>query len=151
MKASPKSLRKISVKFARYAIAVGRSGIHHRGVYAVEDIPAHRRVVEYTGRRITREQAARLSDPKDVYLADVSLFAVIDGRVGGNGAEFINHSCEPNLKPRRSKGRLYFVSLRAIRAGEELTFRYAYPVKLRRIPCRCGARNCRKTFRISLG
>jgi hypothetical protein len=28
---------------------------------------------------------------------------------------------------------------------------YKYSIKLRRIACRCGARNCRKTFMVEFG
>jgi uncharacterized protein len=75
----------------------------------------------------------------------------IDGRIGGSGAEYVNDSCEPNLKPKRTAGHLFYCSRRKIRSGEELTIDYNYSKKLRRIPCRCGARNCRKTFMVEFG
>jgi SET domain-containing protein len=142
-------LRRISPKFTRYALGVGRSGIDSTGVYALADIPARRRVIEYTGRRLTRIEDAHLRFPKDVYVAGTPRSS-IDGAVGGNGAQFINHSCDPNLTTLRTGNRMFLFSHRKIRAGEELAYRYAYPFKLRRIPCRCGARNCRKTLRLIL-
>jgi hypothetical protein len=45
---------------------------------------------------------------------------------------------------------LLFFSRRKIRAGEELTWKYRYPVKIHRVPCRCGARRCRGTLRYIL-
>jgi SET domain-containing protein len=84
------------------------------------------------------------------YLARLNSRYILDGIVGGSGAEFVNHSCEPNLLTRRSRDRLFFVSRRNIRAGEELTIDYCYPIKLRRVPCHCGAKRCRGTLRFIL-
>jgi uncharacterized protein len=141
------TLRRISPKFTRFALGVGRSGIDNTGVYALKDIPARCRVIEYTGRRLSRVEDAHLKFPNDIYVAG-TLRGSIDGAVGGNGAQFINHSCDPNLTAVRTRNSMFFRSRREIRAGEELSWRYAYPFKLRRIPCRCGARNCRKTLRL---
>lgn len=41
--------------------------------------------------------------------------------VGGSGAEFINHSCDPNFKWRRIRRRLFYYGRRKIKVGEELT------------------------------
>jgi uncharacterized protein len=141
-------LRRISPRFTSYGLGVGRSRIHGTGVYALENIPPGRRIVEYVGRKLTHGQAARLKFPKDMYLAKNKLGSVIDGRIGGNGSQFINHSCKPNVKFVRSRGRIFYETLRGIQAGEELSVRYGYPSKVRRVPCRCGARNCRGTLRL---
>jgi len=56
---------------------------------------------------------------------------------------YSNHSCDANLGMR---GEITFVSMRDIRAGEELTHDWAttddddYSVE-----CKCGAPDCRKT------
>ncbi len=142
---------RVKSKFARYRLRVARSGIHRFGVYTLEEIPARRVVVEYTGKRLTGGQASRISPEKDIYLADLTKgVSVVDGGVGGSGAQFANHSCNPNMMKKVIRDRLFFVSLRNIRIGEELTWSYGYPHKLRRVPCRCGSRNCRGTLRLIL-
>lgn len=141
---------RIDPKFARYRLRVGPSRIHRHGVFALEDIPAHRRVIEYTGRRLSTAAANRIDPPQDAYLAHVNDRFVVDPSVGGSGAEFINHSCNASLEFRRIRGRLFYYSRRKIRAGEELTGNYRYPIHLRRIPCHCGARNCTGTLRYIL-
>jgi uncharacterized protein len=120
-------------------------------VYVLEDIPAGRIVIEYTGKRMSWAKASRVPFEKSIYLANLKRGYSIDGRIGGSGAEYVNHRCEPNLKPKRTPGHLFFRSRRKIRSGEELTMDYRYSIKLRRIPCRCGARNCRKTFMVEFG
>jgi len=141
-------MRRIAARFTPYALGVGPSGIQGRGVYALEDLPAGKRIIEYAGRKLTRMQAARLEFPKDMYLAHNGRGYLVDGRISGNGSQFVNHSCVPKLKFVRSGGRIFYETLRSIQAGEELTVRYGYPTKLRQVPCRCGARNCRGTLRV---
>lgn len=150
MKGQRVALPRIKRRYARYRLRVDRSGIQGLGVYSREGIPARRVVIEYSGRRLGSWEAAKMPFPQDIYVADLKNGYVVDGRVGGSGAEYANHSCKPNLKIRRIGERLFLVSLRKIRAGEELTWNYRYPVNLRRVPCRCGARNCRGTFRLTL-
>ena len=43
----------------RERLALRRSGIHGRGVFAREHIPAGTRLIEYTGERITQEEGDR--------------------------------------------------------------------------------------------
>jgi len=138
---------RINPKFAGYRLRVGRSPIHRYGVFALEDIPAGRKVIEYSGKRLTVTQADRMHASKDGYLATLSSLWVVDPSIGGSGAEFINHSCNPNLKWRRVRGHLFYFSRRKIPKGEELTGDYGYPLKLKRIPCRCGVPTCRGTLR----
>ena len=53
-----------------------------------------------------------------------------DAQLKGNAARFINHSCEPNLRPQFLRTSTVFPQVglfakRNIEAGEELTFTYA--------------------------
>jgi SET domain-containing protein len=119
-------------------------------VFALEHIPGGRQVIEYRGKRLSIKEAAKIRPPEDSYLAWISGGVYADARWGGSGAEFMNHSCQPNLRQRRVGGHLLFFSRRKIRAGEELTWNYHYPIKLRRVPCLCGAPRCRGTLRYVL-
>ena len=69
--------------------------------------------------------------------------------MGGSGAEYINHSCGPNLISRIMKGHILYMSLRRIRAGEELTVDYHFSKNEETTPCHCNAKNCRKTINLS--
>ena len=141
---------RIDPRFAQYRLRLGRSRVHGYGVFALEEIPPGKRVIEYTGKRLTRAQADRIGCPRDGYLAAVSSRYVVDPSVGGSGAEFINHSCDANLTWRRIGGRLFYFSRRRIRVGEELTGDYGYPIELKRVRCRCGSPKCRGTLRYVL-
>lgn len=78
-----------------------------------------------------------------LYLFRTGKRRYVDGAIGGSGAEYINHCCEPNLVARVRKGRVMFVSLRRIEAGEELLLDYRVMGDVPLMPCRCGAPACR--------
>lgn len=138
---------KVNPKYAWYRVKVAKSGIHSWGLFAEEDIPRGKAVIEYTGKRMSMGRASLLKPPHDIYLVRASTDVVLDGATRGSGAEFINHSCDPNLEGRRRQGRVIFYSRRRIRAGEELSFRYAYPIEFTKVACRCGSPKCRHTLR----
>lgn len=122
------------------------SPIHRFGIFAAQVIPANVRVIEYTGERIGYREAARRRERPYLYLFWVAPGRLIDGAVGGSGAEFINHSCAPNVIVDIAEGRVFFVSLREITISEELLLDYL--VRADRddappMPCQCGAASCR--------
>ncbi len=141
-------------------IVVRRSRIQGRGVFATRDIAKGDRIVEYTGARMTHDEAdAQCPDDEASERHHTFLFAVddeivIDGGQGGNDSRFINHSCEPNCEVEIVRRRVFVVALRDIAAGEEILYDYWYMTDegytaedLRRIyPCQCGAASCRGTL-----
>jgi uncharacterized protein len=145
---------RVNPRFSHFQLRVGRSPIHRFGVFAREDIPSRQKVVEYTGQRITQCEARERFEQvwrsrkrnKRIYLFHVSTRWVIDGAVGGSGAELINHSCDPNLRSRRIRGHILYFSRRKIARGEELTVDYRFPKKSPRVVCRCGSHFCRGTI-----
>jgi SET domain-containing protein len=137
----------IDSKFCCFRLRTGRSKIHGWGVCADQDIPPNRKVIEYTGEKISLMEAGRRRNTP--YLFVLNDRWMIDGAVGGSGAEFINHSCTPNLVTRIVKEHILFMSLRPIRKGEELTIDYNYDDTDQTMRCSCGAPNCRGTININ--
>ena len=133
----------IDPRFACYGMEIRESKIHRYGVYAKQRMPAHRKVIEYTGERLNRRQAKARADKHLTYLFSVDDYWTLDGAVSGSGAEIINHSCEPNLVSRVMKGHILYMSLRVIQPGEELTVDYNFTKNGDRTPCSCGSRTCR--------
>jgi SET domain-containing protein len=153
MSSRPKVIRSIDPPVSNYRLRVRRSRIHRFGVFSAEPIPPGRRVVEYIGERLTLRQFRirhgeiwRSGGIKQLYIFRLNPRCFIDGAVGGCGAEFINHSCDPNLRVQKTRGHILFFSRRQIWAGEELTFDYRLNRKAKRRVCRCGSRNCRGTL-----
>ncbi len=131
-----------------FKLAIGESKIHRWGVYAAERIPAGRKVIEYTGEKISRKETKRRAEAKLNYLFTLDKYWTIDGAVGGSGAEFINHSCDPNLYSKIVKGHILYMSKRVIEPGEELTVDYRFDPDVERTPCHCGSPNCRGTINL---
>jgi len=102
---------RIDPRLSCFELAIRRSRIHRYGVYAAERIPAHRKVIEYTGERLNRREAKRRDDGGAMYLFALDSYWTLDAAVGGSGAEIINHSCEPNLTSRVVKGHILYISL----------------------------------------
>jgi tetratricopeptide (TPR) repeat protein len=130
----------------RYRLMVRTSPVHRFGVYTKEPIPAGHRVIEYTGEKIARAEAKRRWDPVRSYLFELDSYWRLDGAVGGSGAEYINHSCVPNLVTRQRGHRIFYFSKRRIATGEELTVDYKYAADLPPMACRCLAPDCRGTM-----
>jgi len=140
---------RIDPKMACFSLRLAPSNIHRWGVYATEKIPARRKVIEYTGERINRRETKRRGLSNDfIYLFTLDPYWTIDGSVGGSGAQYINHCCEPNLVARIIKGHILYFSLRDIQPGEELTVDYHFDKKVERIVCKCGASRCRGTINV---
>ena len=136
----------IDPRYARFRPRVRRSRIHRWGVYAGEAIPPRRKVLEYTGEKINRSEKKRREDSK--YLFELDSYWTIDGGAGGSGAEFVNHSCNPNLVTRILRGHILYFSRRRIAKGEELTVDYNFDWEDEHVPCACGARRCRGTINV---
>jgi len=139
--------------------AVRRSAIHGRGVFATEVIRRGERIIEYKGQRATWDEAMARpdSDPDDpahTFLFELDDGRVIDARVRGNAARWINHSCAPNCETfEDDRGRVFIEARRRIEPGEELTYDYKLTVDGRmskqeraQYVCRCGKRGCRGTL-----
>jgi uncharacterized protein len=139
---------RIDPHYCQFALRIGQSKIHQRGVYAAERIPARRKVIEYTGERISRRETKRRGQGVLTYLFTLDEYWTIDGAVGGSGAELINHSCDPNLYAMVFKGHILYMSRREIEPGEELTVDYQFDPEIERVRCGCGATRCRGTINV---
>ena len=141
--------RRIDATYACFGMRLASSKIHRWGVYAAEFIPGNRKVIEYTGERISRRETKRRAEASDlIYLFTLDNYWTIDGSVGGSGAEYINHSCDPNLVARIIRGHILYMSRRDINTGEELTVDYQFDKEVERVVCHCGAPNCRGTINL---
>jgi SET domain-containing protein len=139
-------------------IQVRRSGVHGKGVFALREIPAGSRILEYTGERIGWREALRRHphdplDPHHTFYFSLEAGGVIDAKVGGNAARWINHACEPNCEAEEVDGRVWIKALRDLHPGEELFYDYGLVLDERQTPavkrqyaCRCGAPSCRSTM-----
>ena len=138
----------IDPRYTCFLLAIRESRIHHRGVYAAELIPPHRKVIEYTGQRISRRETRRRSQGGRTYIFTLDEYWSLDGAAGGSGAEFVNHSCDPNLRAWNFKRHILYMSRRLIHPGEELTVDYRFAHDAERVPCACRSGLCRGTINL---
>jgi hypothetical protein len=116
------------------------------GVYAGEAVAVGEVVSVWGGYIVDAEQLDQL--PHDVQQHSVQieegLYLATIG--GAETADFINHSCDPNLGLR---GQIALVALRDIEVGEEVCFDYAMTdcTPYDEFECRCGTAACRGTVR----
>jgi len=134
-------------------IEVRQSGIHGRGVYAMQFIPEDKRIIEYTGERTSWEGAP--DDDSDPHTFNFGLENgdVINPEIGGNDARWINHSCNPNCEAIEQGDRIFIYAIRNIQAGEELLYDYRLEIdepiteaSKKKFACLCRASNCRGTM-----
>ena len=135
-------------RYCSFRLRVGPSKIHRWGVYADEFIPARRKIIEYTGEKVSRRETKRRAQGPLNYLFTLNSYWCIDGNVGGSGAQYVNHCCEPNVYAWIVKDHILYMSARDINAGEELTLDYHFDKDVERVPCSCGAAKCRGTINL---
>lgn len=138
----------VDEKIACFSLEVRPSKIHRWGLYAGEFIPQRRKIIEYTGEKISRRETKRRAEGPLNYLFTLNSYWCIDGSVGGSGAEYINHCCDPNCYAWIYRGHILYMSLRDIHPGEELTIDYHFDKDVEKVPCACGAKNCRGTINL---
>ncbi len=100
-----------------------KRGTHGLGLFTTTAIAKGERVIEYTGEKITADEANRRGGQ---YLFEINDDYTVDGRGRSNTARYINHSCRPNCYPEidDAEEHIYIYAKRAIKPGEELTYDY---------------------------
>ena len=139
-------------------IQTRRSGVHGKGVFALQDLAEGETLIEYVGEVISwaEAQARHPHDPQQpnhTFYFHIDEHRVIDALFGGNSSRWINHACEPNCEAAEEDGRVFIRALRNIDAGEELNYDYGLIIEARytarlkaEYPCWCGAPSCRGTL-----
>ena len=130
-------------------IRVGASKIDGRGCFATAHFKKGRKIVELVGERVSRVEAARrMRGKRRLHICAIDSYWGIDSSRGGNGSQFVNHSCQPNTFVRIVKGHVNIFALRDISPGEELTLDYVESYHPDTKGCRCGAPGCRGTINL---
>ena len=133
---------------------LARSKIQGLGLYAARDLEKHQMIIEYIGEVIRpeltdiREKQYEAAN-RGIYMFRLGDDKVLDASMAGGMARYINHSCGPNcftdqVEVDREMHIIIFAN-RRIQKGEELSYDYKFEYEEEnRLPCLCGAPNCRK-------
>jgi SET domain-containing protein len=139
-------------------IQTRRSGVHGKGVFALQDLSEGETLIEYVGEVIDWPEALERhphdpEQPNHTFYFHLESGLVIDANVGGNSSRWINHSCAPNCLADEDDGRVFIKALRNIAAADELFYDYGLMIDARytkkllaEYQCRCGAAHCRGTM-----
>jgi len=124
-------------------IKVSESGIHGKGLVALEDIAKGETIRYLNGaihvkKNTTKKEA---EEGPNWIVIDKALSVDPDSYF-----EFVNHSCDPSAS---ITDFVKCVAIRDIKKGEEVTIDYATVEDNRfwSMPCSCGASNCREIIR----
>ncbi len=117
-----------------------KRGAHGLGLFTTEPIVKGEFIIEYTGEKITEEEANRRGGQ---YLFELNDAFVIDGKGRENLARYINHSCRPNCYPEidEDEQHIRIYAKRGIKAGEELNYNYGkgfWNTHIKPKGCRCA-------------
>ena len=138
----------------RQNVVLARSGIQGLGLYSARDLEKHQMVIEYIGEVIRSEltdirEKRYTEQNRGIYMFRLDDDRVLDATMSGNMARYINHSCNPNcvtevVEVDRDMHIIIFAN-RRINRGEELSYDYKFDYEDdNRLPCLCGAHNCKK-------
>jgi hypothetical protein len=123
---------------------LGKGG---KGVVATRRFARGELLCAFGGVVMTAAELRRLTREEQFYALQIeNELHLVTPRDRVAGADFINHSCEPNAG---LSGASSLVALRRIEAGEEICFDYAMSDshELMNFTCECGAPGCRKFIR----
>ena len=121
--------------------------IQGRGLFAKADIEKGEVVVVKGGYVLTkgqRDEIGKELGPSEIQITEHLFIGPTSEKEREGGMMHLNHSCEPNLG---LQGQIVFVTLRDIKANEELTVDYAMTDdEDDEMQCKCGTKSCREVI-----
>lgn len=117
-----------------------KRGTHGLGLFANTSFKKGDLVIEYTGEKITADEANIRGGQ---YLFEINDNWTVDGRGRENKARYINHSCRPNCEPQidDAEEHIFIYAKKSINPGEELTYNYGkdfWNTYIKPKQCRCA-------------
>ena len=125
----------MSKKNENYEVKRSSAGL---GLFAKKDFKKGDFIIEYTGKKITHEEADKKGG---LYLFTLNDQWVLDGTNRKHTARYLNHSCRPNCEAViEDDEHIMIYARKKISAGDELTFDYGkeyYEDIIKEKGCRC--------------
>lgn len=134
-------------------VRIKQSTIHGTGLFSTKKYLPGECIIEYAGK------VRRWSDCEDertsyTCLMGIERNLVIDPRIQGNIARFINHCCSPNCEAVLDGKKVFIQAAKRIHKDDELTIDYSLIIPLSdqtlathyKYTCRCGSPKCRSTM-----
>lgn len=129
--------------YQKFAVAVRPSAIDGLGAFALEPIPARRKIGEIRGESISVQEARiRATRSERIMIVELSARRAIDFTRSTDPMRYTNHSCAPNARLCIANGRVEFYARQDIALGDEVTVNYGPTHHEGRLACQCGAPGC---------
>jgi SET domain-containing protein len=126
-------------------LSVLKSLLDGVGCFANIRFPKNSLIAEYAGERITRSEAMwRMRGAGGKRISELDADCYIDGSIGGNDTQYINHSCEPNADVLIIEEFMIVFALQEIVPGEEITVDYLNSFAEDQSVCHCRTPSCRR-------
>ena len=115
---------------------------HGQGIFTTIDLPKKSVILKISGKPLTFEETLKLGND-ECYTMQTGINKYI---IPDHPFHLSNHSCQPNCGINR---KMEFISLRDIKAGEELLWDYSTSMMERHwtMQCDCGSTECRNIIR----
>ena len=127
------------------SLSIEKSPLHGLGCFATVRFLKGNRIAEYAGEKISRKEAMRrMKRANGKRISELEAEWYIDGSLGGNQTQYINHSCDPNADAFVIGGSLFIFALREIAPGEEITVDYLNSFEEDQSVCQCRTASCRQ-------
>lgn len=127
-----------------YKLENKKSTIDGKGAFALEQIPAKKKIGNLGGQVISlREARKRAKKTKRVAMVEFGDGRALDAGINPNELRYVNHSCSPNTYMRVCYSNVEFYALRIIKKGEELTCNYGPTHHDGKLKCSCGSPDCK--------
>jgi uncharacterized protein len=130
-------MRKSKYTVGNFNLKVKKSATG-KGLFAIDHIPKGACIIEYIGEPV---KEAEHDTATGKYLFWTGRKTMINGNIPANTARYINHSCKPNCEAEGPSGHVYILSIRPIKAGEELTYDYGdeyFERYIKPFGCKCS-------------
>jgi uncharacterized protein len=109
------------------------------GLFALDDIPKGRFLIEYTGKLMVDDEAQEIGGR---YLFEIGNGKTVEGSTRANIARYINHACRPNCEIRTRGNLVEIWSTKHIKAGKEINYDYGkeyWEHYIEPLGCRCDS------------
>ncbi len=124
-----------------------RKSIKGQGVFTLQDIKKGFKILEFKGKIFKRQELPFPYDKvKDHY---VQITKNLYLGPSGDLDDFINHSCNPNSGIKIGGKKVFLISIKNIKKGQEITWDYSTTMDEDdwTMKCFCENKNCRKIIR----
>ena len=122
-----------------FRVGRSRTGL---GLFATAPIKKRAFIVQYSGRKLTTEQADILEARGNRYLYEINSRWTIDGTSRRNLGRYANHSCRPNAESHSIGHMVIIRATKNIKPGDEITYHYGrdyFDSFIKGVGCRCRA------------